>query len=146
MHRVWIQSIFGCRESTITLGASKRDLSVLVQHPLYLYTTPPKNLVFWVSSNLCSADMQFHFERNWRKNWQRKEVLKNAPLKSSDQIQPEVQNLSSVAAKKPATFVTSLYPGMIVACSAFAEKWEWYAPILPSNMSDALTVLLEEKD
>ena len=49
-------------------------------------------------------------------------MLKNAPLKSSDQIQPEVQNLSSVAAKKPATFVTSLYPGMIVACSAFAEK------------------------
>ena len=52
MHRVWIQSIFGGMESTITLGASKRDLSVLVQHPLYLYTTPPKKLVFWVSSKI----------------------------------------------------------------------------------------------
>ena len=40
----------------------------------------------------------------------------------------------------------SLWPGMIVACSAFAEKWGWCSPILPSNMSDALTVLLDDED
>ena len=36
----------------------------------------------------------------------------------------KVQNLSA-AAKRPTTFVMSLWPGRIVACSAFAEKWEW---------------------
>ena len=40
---------------------------------------------------------------------------------SSDENQLKIRNLSGVA-KKPATNVMSLWPGMMVACNAFPEK------------------------
>ena len=40
---------------------------------------------------------------------------------SSDENQLKIRNLSGVA-KKPATYVKSLWPGMMVACNAFPEK------------------------
>ena len=52
--------------------------------------------------------------------WQRKEALKSAPL-SSDENLLKIWNLSGVA-KKPATYVMSLWLGMMVVCNAFPEK------------------------
>ena len=55
-----------------------------------------------------------------RINWQRKEALKSALL-SSDENLLKIWNLSGVA-KKPETYVMSLWLGMMVACNAFPEK------------------------
>ena len=65
---------------------------------------------------------------------------------SSDENQLKIQNLSGVA-KKLATYVMSLWPGMMVACNVFHEKWKCCAdPILPTNMGDASASLLEDED
>ena len=40
----------------------------------------------------------------------------------------------------------SLWPGMMVNCNAFPEKWKWCGSILPTNTGDALASFLKNED
>ena len=57
------------------------------------------------------------------------------------------ENLLLDAAKKPVTYVMSLWLGMIAACINFSEKWKWWSLLtVPANMGDTLVSLLENED
>ena len=64
---------------------------------------------------------------------------------SSDENQLNVRNLSD-AVKKPATYLMSLWPGMMVAFTLSLKSESDEVLIVPTNMGDALVSLLKNEE
>ena len=64
---------------------------------------------------------------------------------SSDENQLNVRNLSD-AVKKPATYLMSLWPGMMVAFTLYLKSESDEVLIVHTNMGDALASLLKNEE
>ena len=64
---------------------------------------------------------------------------------SSDENQLNVRNLSD-AVKRPATYLMSLWPGMMVAFTLYLKNESDEVLIVPTNMGDALASLLKNEE